>query len=145
MITVYLWSGQGIYCGSVDVDPRSAMPRRSTLTAPPAISGEQVAQWTGTGWRVLDAPPPAPVPTSPAVPRTVSMRQARRALLDAGILAAVDASIAGMPGEDGQRARIDWEYATEVDRTWPLIGYMAEQLGLSEVQVDALFVSAARI
>ena len=79
------------------------------------------------------------------VPQTVTMRQARIALLDAGLLEAVQASVATMPGTEGERARIDWEYALEVRRDWPLISYMAGDLGLTDEQVDGLFVAAAAI
>lgn len=57
MITLYLWDEQGIHCGEVQADPRAALPRRSTPTAPPAVTGAQVAQWAGTKWHVLDALP----------------------------------------------------------------------------------------
>lgn len=79
------------------------------------------------------------------LPQTVTMRQCRIALLDAGLLDAVQSSIATMPGVDGERARIDWEYALEVRRDWPLIAYMAGDLGLTDEQVDALFVTASTI
>lgn len=79
------------------------------------------------------------------VPQAVTMRQARIALLDAGLLEAVQTSVATMPGAEGERARIDWEYALEVRRDWPLIGYMAGDLGLTDGQVDALFVAASAI
>jgi hypothetical protein len=79
------------------------------------------------------------------VPQSVTMRQCRIALLGAGLLEAVQSSIASMPGADGERARIDWEYALEVRRDWPLIAYMAGDLGLTDEQVDELFVTAATI
>jgi len=79
------------------------------------------------------------------VPESVTMRQCRIALLDAGLLDAVQSSIATMPGTDGERARIDWEYAQEVRRDWPLIAYMAGDLGLTDEQVDGLFMAAAAI
>lgn len=78
-------------------------------------------------------------------PQTVTMRQARLALLDAGLLEAVQTSVATMPSAEGERARIDWEYALEVRRDWPLISYMAGDLGLTDEQVDGLFVAAAAI
>lgn len=90
------------------------------------------------GWAVVPAP-------APELPQSVTMRQCRIALLDAGLLDAVQSSIASMPGADGERARIDWEYALEVRRDWPLIAYMAGDLGLTDEQVDALFVTAATI
>lgn len=79
------------------------------------------------------------------VPESVTMRQCRIALLDAGLLDAVQSSIATMPGTEGERARIDWEYALEVRRDWPLIAYMAGDLGLTDEQVDGLFMAAAAI
>jgi len=112
-----------------------------------AAQFEPVPGEVQAGWSLIDgiwtAPPPAPEPAPPV--QTVSMRQCRIALLDAGLLEAVQSSIATMPGVEGERARIDWEYALEVRRDWPLIGYMAGDLGLSDEQVDALFVAAAAI
>ncbi|WP_312381631.1 hypothetical protein [Stutzerimonas balearica] len=86
-------------------------------------------------------PPPAP----PAVPQSVTMRQARLAMLHAVILDDVEALIAAMPGDEGRAARIDWEYALEVRRDWPLIGALGPQLGLTEQQIDDLFIYAATI
>ncbi len=79
------------------------------------------------------------------VPQTVTMRQCRIALLDAGLLDAVQSSIATMPGADGERARIDWEYALDVRRDWPLINALGSQLGLTEQQIDELFIAAAAV
>jgi len=83
--------------------------------------------------------PPAPAPTS------VTMRQARRALLNAGLLATVDAAIAGMAGPAGDAARIDWEFSSDVLRSWPLVAALMPVLNLSDAQVDALFVAAAKL
>lgn len=73
------------------------------------------------------------------------MRQARQAMLYAGILAQVDALIAAMPGEEGESARIDWNHARDVKRDWPLIGALGPQVGINEQQVDDLFIYAATI
>lgn len=84
-------------------------------------------------------------PTLPVVPQSVTMRQARLAMLQAGILDKVEELIAAMPGDEGRAARIDWEYALEVRRDWPLIAALGSQLGLSEQQIDDLFMAAASI
>lgn len=76
-------------------------------------------------------------------PKVISMRQARLALLGAGLLAGVDAAIAAMPGAEGDAARIEWEYAQEVRRDSPLLAGMMAALGLTSEQVDGLFVAAA--
>ena len=100
MITLYLWDEQRIYCCHVQADPRAAMPRCSTPTAPPAVTGEQVAQWTGAGWRVLDVRPP--LPETPIGSLQARMTEANNAAYEA----ATAQVTAGYP-------------KSEID-TWPL-------------------------
>lgn len=76
------------------------------------------------------------------VPTVVSMRQARLALLGAGMLASVDSAVAGMTGTAGEAARIEWEYATSVDRGSPLVQGLAVALNLDDAALDALFTAA---
>ena len=92
-------------------------------------------------------PPELPEYTLPpsTVPAAVSMRQARLALLQAGLLAQVDAAIASMPGVDGEAARIEWEYATEVRRDSPLVDGLAAALSLTPEQLDNLFETGAAL
>lgn len=92
-------------------------------------------------WELLPAEvePYAPLVT---VPAEVTMRQARRALRRVGKLAEVDALIAAMPGEAGEDARIDWEKSQTVQRHWPLVHALAPALGLSESDLDQLFILA---
>ena len=97
----------------------------------------------GIGW-VSDgqggfAPAPAP---SPSVPSAVTMRQARLALLGAGLLDDVDAAINGLPSPQKEAARIEWEYSQEVQRHNGFVSVLAPLLGLSEEQADALFIQA---
>jgi len=76
------------------------------------------------------------------VPPTVTMRQARLALLGASVLASVDAAIAAMPGVEGEAARIEWEYAHEIRRDSPLVMAMSSLLALTEAALDQLFITA---
>ena len=71
----------------------------------------------------------------PGVLTTVTMRQARLALLGAGLLDTVNAGMAGM----SQAAQIEWEFASEVQRSNPLIGAMGAALGMTDAQLDDLF------
>ena len=76
----------------------------------------------------------------------VTMRQTRRALLDAGLLDQVDAAIAAIADATERRqAEIDWEYATTVERLWPWVQTMGAALGLSAEALDALFELAATL
>ena len=87
--------------------------------------------------------PPEPVP--PYVPASVTMRQARLALLGAGLLASVDAAIDGLPSPQKEAARIEWEYASEVQRNSGLVPMMGVALGLDDATLDALFVAAVAL
>lgn len=81
----------------------------------------------------------------PTVPQVVTMRQARRALLDAGKLTIVNSAIAAMVGAQGDQARIDWEFSGEVQRAQPLVSALAPVLGMTSEEIDQLFIVAAGI
>lgn len=80
-----------------------------------------------------------------SVPTQVTARQARLALLGAGLLDAVQTAVDGLQGSEGAAARIEWEYAQTVDRTSPLVQSLAAALSLAEDQLDDLFTAAARL
>lgn len=89
----------------------------------------------------FDPLPPPPV----VVPKMVTMRQARRALLDANLYANVQGAIAAIPGVAGDAARIDWEFASTVNRDDPLVTALAGALSLTEADLDDLFIAAGAI
>ena len=68
-------------------------------------------------------------------------RQARLALSQQGLLAAVEAFVAA--GSDA--LRIEWQYATEIRRTWPPVAEFAVANDLSDEALDALFELAATL
>jgi len=79
------------------------------------------------------------------VPQSVTMRQARLALLAAGLLPAVNAAIASMPEPDKTAAQITWDYASSVDRGFGMVPQLAAALGMTETQIDDLFIAAAKL
>ena len=79
------------------------------------------------------------------VPGSITPRQGLLVLSRAGLLESVQAAIAGMEGQAGDEARIEWEYATCWRRDWPLLESVASGVGLTSEQVDDLFVQAAQI
>lgn len=83
--------------------------------------------------------------TPTAVPEFVTMRQARLALLGAGLLSGVDAAIAAMPEPQKSAALIEWEYASEVWRNKAFVATLAEGLGLTNKQLDDLFIEANKL
>lgn len=88
---------------------------------------------------------PMPADSVPTAPAVVTMRQARLALLGAGLLAQVNAAITAMQGAEGDAARIEWEYAQEVSRDSPLVAALAGELGLTEGQLDDLFAAGVNL
>ena len=95
-----------------------------------------------------DAQPPALpeyVPAVVAEPEVVTMRQARLALLGAGLLAQVNTAVANMPGAEGDAARIEWEYAQEVRRDSPLVAVLSAAFGWTSAQLDDLFTEGAKL
>ena len=78
------------------------------------------------------------------VPQFVSMRQARLALFDAGLLDTVNESLALMPdAAQRKKAQIEWEFATEVQRDSSLVYGLAGALGLTDSMLDELFIKAS--
>ena len=85
-----------------------------------------------------------PVPYVKPIPTVVSMRQARLALLQAGLLAPITQAINAFPDVSQREAiQIEWEYAQEIDRNSAFVEQIAATLNLSEAQLDALFESAS--
>ena len=80
-----------------------------------------------------------------SVPKEVTMRQARLALLAAGKLAGVDAAIASMPEPQKTAASIEWEYGNALQRSNPFVSQLGAALGIDSAGIDALFVEAAKI
>jgi hypothetical protein len=76
-------------------------------------------------------------------PQVVTMRQARLALLGAGLLDDIDAAINSLPRPQKEAARIEWEYSQEVQRHNGFVSVLVPILGLTEAQTDALFIAAA--
>lgn len=87
-----------------------------------------------------NTPEPADVP-EPSIPTVVSMRQARLALLQSGLLGVVNQAITAGNEAD----KIAWEYATEVQRSDTLVQNLASGLGLSEQDLDNLFLLASTL
>ena len=81
----------------------------------------------------------------PVKGQEVTMRQARLSLLSAGKLADVTSAIEAMSEPQKSTAKIEWEYSSTVDRNGSLITILAPVLGLSDADVDALFIHAATL
>ena len=83
------------------------------------------------------------VPTP--IPQVVTMRQARLALLQQGLLASIQPAIDALDEPHRSGANIEWEYSQTVERTRPFVLTLGEALGLTDDDLDALFELAATL
>lgn len=85
---------------------------------------------------------PEPADTAPIeIPATVTMRQARLALLQTGRLAAVNAAVSS--ADDA--TKITWEFSSEVHRDHPFVAALAAVLNLTAQDLDDLFSLAGTL
>ena len=76
---------------------------------------------------------------------SVTMRQARLALLQVGHLANVQPAIDALPEPHRSAAAIEWEYSQTVERNRPFVLTLGEALGLTDEDLDALFTLASTL
>ena len=86
------------------------------------------------------------VPGQPAVPASVTRRQARQALLLAGLLDQVQVAIDAIP-DPVQRGmlQIEWDDGQTFDRDRPTVLTIGAALGLDDAGLDQLFIAAAAL
>lgn len=97
--------------------------------------------WTQQ-WSVVDlSPEQIEAARKARVPTVLTIRQAKLVLHAAGLLDDVDAAVAAAD----RATQIDWEYATEIHRDWPTLVAMATALGMTDAQLDDLFIEGAKL
>jgi hypothetical protein len=79
----------------------------------------------------------------PPIPSTVTRFQARVALVQAGHFDTINTYIATLPQTDVKR--LAWEDAAEWERASPTLNFLANMLGLTDTDVDDLFILASSI
>jgi hypothetical protein len=112
------------------------------------VTPEQRANWPAFRMNeARDGLEDAPVvQQEPQIPQTVTRRQARQALLLAGLLDQVAPAIAAIPDamERGM-AEIEWADSLEFVRTRPLVISIGTAIGLDSAGLDALFIQAGAL
>lgn len=70
--------------------------------------------------------------------KSITPRQARLKLLEVGLLDELEAIIT-----TNREWQIEWEYATEVKRSSPLVAAVAAQAGMTDEEIDTMFKQAS--
>ena len=86
------------------------------------------------------APYVEPEPLPEPIPQVITMRQARLYLLNLGLLDEVEVIVS-----KNKAWQIEWEYANEVLRTNQLISALQQNLNLSDIDVDTMFIEASKL
>jgi len=131
---------------------KAAIIESGTVKNVALVSGSDFAQ--SQGWIVSEtakigdsynaetgeftSPEPPPTPT----PQVVTMRQARLALLQQGLLASVQPAIDALDEPHSSTANIEWEYSQVVERNRAIVLMLAQVLELTDDDLDALFTLA---
>lgn len=79
------------------------------------------------------------------VPRSITMRQARLILLQTGLLDQIQTAIESLQSPQKEAVQIEWEYTSEVFRNNQWINDIAGALGLSDKDLDNLFIQASKL
>ncbi len=87
----------------------------------------------------------APAPPAPKVPSVIANWRAQAVLSIAGILPAVDAALDSLPEPSRTIALAAWNGGAEVHRNGPTVAAAIAALGLSDAEVDAMFLQAASL
>jgi hypothetical protein len=126
--TVYCVDAEGNYLGGFADGPLP--PGAIVVPSAPAHASQK---WLGSEW--------SEVPVSTTVPTQVTAAQARIALARAGLLPVIEQAVASIGGE----TQIWFEYALTWSRSNPHINSLGAQLGLTQTQIDLLFIEAGSV
>lgn len=98
-------------------------------------------KWTQK-WEIVPATPyEIQMRAEARIPKSVTMRQAELALLDADLLDDIEDLIPTLP----RAAQIEWKRASVVERSNPLVEYIRVTKGLTVEDIDNLFITAATL
>jgi hypothetical protein len=99
---------------------------------------QQYLQWLAAG----NTPDPYVAPPPP-IPASVTRFQALATLSAAGHLPAIRTYIATL--DQDNITRLAWENAADWERSSPTLAALATMLGLTDTEVDDLFVAASQV
>lgn len=127
-------------------NPNISIPDNADLTGLGYIKVEDTEMPVQEGFYAVEVEPVdykqtwVLVPIVEEIPQSVTRLQAKLALLDIGMLDAVEVLL-----NNDRRAKIYWEDAVTLERQNPTLLGMASSLNLTEQDLDNLFLAASKI
>ena len=82
----------------------------------------------------------------PIIPSIITARQLRLQLVLNGFnLNAIDLIIDSLAEPNKSIAKVSWEYATTFEREHQMLELIAQQLGITETELDTIFINAEKL
>tara|TARA_R110002126_G_scaffold217985_1_gene363764 strand:- start:124 stop:546 length:423 start_codon:yes stop_codon:yes gene_type:complete len=134
----YVYDKRCILVNEIEAGEFDSFPTRSTLVVPPSLRSGEYAKFNGIEWLVITELPEVSEP----IPAQIGMDQAKLALYDEGLIDAVELAIDALPVGQKKRVKIEWNTRTTVRRNRGLVSKVLKAAGLSETDIDNLFVLA---
>lgn len=123
--------------------PDAVWPDNYPADAVEITQAQYDALLSSDAWRYMDGDlvKVEPEPETAPIPQSISRFQARAALLAADLLSDVEAAVAAAD----PFAQLAWAEAQEWRRDSPTLLALAHGIGLTDAEIDDLFVQAAAI
>jgi len=103
-------------------------------------------KWNGTEYYESATLEEIAEANKPIVPSTITARQLRLQLVLNGFdLNTIDLIIDSLPEPNKSIAKVSWEYATTFEREHQMLALIAQQLGITETELDTIFINAEKL
>jgi hypothetical protein len=133
-----------VYDCEVEVpDGTTAIPPFHTFQAPPVQKNHYAVMRNGWSLAYGEKPsPPLPPPPIKYVPEKVTRFQAKAVLQTMGLLTTAQSLV---DSSEDPLVKLVWQEALHFERNSPVLNLLAQAMGLSEEQIDDLFIEAEQI
>jgi len=102
--------------------------------------------WNGTNWIESATPEEIAEANKLIVPSIITARQLRLQLVLNGFnLNTIDFIIDSLLEPNKSIAKVSWEYATTFEREHQMLELIAQQLGITETELDTIFINAEKL
>lgn len=151
---IYHYDQNGLYLGDSIADPSPLepgvflIPARATTTKPPSARDGYLRRFVNDAWeeKYIEPvpeviPPIAPESPTNTVPQVVSKAQGLIALEMAGVLVDIETYMKTAT----RLEQLAWNNIQQFERASPLLNTLCTTFGLSQEDVDSLFLNASQV
>lgn len=139
--SIYGYDMQGYYTNTLVTNKYEGIPSGYTRVEIPLVSEGSFLKFNGSQWLEVSKKV-----LFEAVPQSITVRQAREQLIRIGLLSKVQSEIDKIT-DISQREIVQnyWEYSMDFKRDNDVLISLAYSLGLSDADIDNLFIEASKL